>query len=320
MDFIHRDIIEATRYFLKLVELGSYRGVKRYFLVEVNTIKYKIESLEEFLGIRLIKNVQNRITPTEEGGKFYNSCNRTVKDLENILQTVKKRGFKERKSLNILGVPLFMKIFMNRILPEIQKANKKSINFTLNTYQADNLNGHQYQFDSYSVIQIFTKHLEYIDLDDWIVCASIDAIKIPAYLYGNDTTIKSIHDDPQKIIDAPFVFSSHNLTQRITEFKYKSKTYKFNLDNIKYIVDDEIQKANLIINENVIGFMPISYHDTILKDFKNITKIEHVEIEFPIYPYFILVYKHSDFRDELIRIIRSEIQKIQALYLHLATK
>ena len=34
MSAIHKDIIEATRYFLKLVELGSYSSVKKYYNVE----------------------------------------------------------------------------------------------------------------------------------------------------------------------------------------------------------------------------------------------------------------------------------------------
>ncbi|ABO47569.1 LysR family transcriptional regulator [Francisella tularensis subsp. tularensis] len=42
MSAIHKDIIEATRYFLKLVELGSYSSVKKYYNVELNTIKNKI--------------------------------------------------------------------------------------------------------------------------------------------------------------------------------------------------------------------------------------------------------------------------------------
>ncbi|ALB02141.1 LysR family transcriptional regulator [Francisella persica ATCC VR-331] len=36
MNAIHKDIIEATRYFLKLVELGSYSSVKNYY----NRVKY----------------------------------------------------------------------------------------------------------------------------------------------------------------------------------------------------------------------------------------------------------------------------------------
>lgn len=46
------------------------------------------------------------------------------------------------------------------------------------------------QFNSYNVIQIFNKHLEHIDLDDWIVCSSVDAVKLLAYVYGNRKFVK----------------------------------------------------------------------------------------------------------------------------------
>lgn len=56
---ISKDIIEGTRYFVRLVEQGSYSAVKNYYLVELNTIKAKIEILEKYLNIKLIQNIQN---------------------------------------------------------------------------------------------------------------------------------------------------------------------------------------------------------------------------------------------------------------------
>ncbi|WP_150467238.1 LysR family transcriptional regulator [Francisella sp. SYW-9] len=314
MSIISKDIIEATRYFLKLVELGSYSSVKKYYGVELNTIKNKIEVLESFLDIKLIRNVQNRISPTADGMKYYHSCNKTFKDLEDTIQNVKQSGFRERKSIKILGTPLFLKIVIDFVLPQIQEINDESFNFALDSYQIDNLNGSQYQFDSYSVIQIFTKHLEHLDLDDWIVCSSVDAIKLPAYIYGNKNLIKDMHNNPQRIIESPVVFNKYDFSLGVTEFKHGAETYKFNLDNVKYTVDNEIQKANIIKSENVIGFMPKFYHNTVLRDYDNIAKVEGVEIEFPLEPHLVLVYKHSKYKDELINIVRSGIDKIKEKY------
>ena len=120
-----------------------------------------------------------------------------------IIQNVKQSGFRERKSIKILGAPLFLKIVIDFVLPQIQEMSDESFNFALDSYHIGNLNGSQYQFDSYSVIQIFTKHLEYLDLDDWIVCSSVDSIKLPACIYGNRNLIKEMHNNPQRIIDAP---------------------------------------------------------------------------------------------------------------------
>nr|WP_236939875.1 LysR family transcriptional regulator [Francisella uliginis] len=316
MGVLSKDIIEATRYFLKLVELGSYSSVKKYYGVELNTIKNKIENLERFLDIKLIMNIQNRISPTTDGMKYYHSCNKTFKDLEDTIQNVKQSGFRERKSIKILGAPLFLKIVIDLVLPQIQEINEESFNFALDSYQIDNLNGSQYQFDSYSVIQIFNKHLEFLDLDDWIVCSSVEAIKLPAHIYGNKELIKDMHNNPQKIMEAPIVFNRYDFSLGVTEFKHGSETYKFNLDNVKYTVDNEIQKANLLKSKNVIGFMPKFYHDAVLRDYEHMAKIEGVEVEFPLEPHLVLVYKHSKYKDELINIVRAGIDKIRRKYIY----
>jgi hypothetical protein len=67
---ISKDIIEGTRYFIKLVELGSYSAVKNLYAVELNTIKAKLELVEKYLDIKLIQNIQNKISPTANGVKY----------------------------------------------------------------------------------------------------------------------------------------------------------------------------------------------------------------------------------------------------------
>ena len=81
-----------------------------------------------------------------------------------------------------------------------------------------------------------------------------------------------------------------------------------------FTVDNEIQKANLLKSENTIGFMPKFYYDAVLKDYDNVIKVEGFEIEFPLEPHLIFVYKHSKYKDELLKIVRSGIKKIQLQY------
>ena len=81
-----------------------------------------------------------------------------------------------------------------------------------------------------------------------------------------------------------------------------------------FTVDNEIQKVNLLKSENTIGFMPKFYYDAVLKGYGNIIKVEGFEIEFPLESYLILVYKHSKYKDELLKIVRSVIKKIQLQY------
>ncbi|MDE5018869.1 LysR family transcriptional regulator, partial [Francisella tularensis subsp. holarctica] len=78
----------------------------------------------------------------------------------------KQSGFRQHQSIKILGTPLFIKIRIDLALPQIQQINNDAVNFALDSYQIDNLNGSQFQFDSYNVIQILNKHLEYLDRDE----------------------------------------------------------------------------------------------------------------------------------------------------------
>ncbi|AIT09669.1 LysR family transcriptional regulator [Candidatus Francisella endociliophora] len=314
MNVINKDIIEATRYFLKIVELGSYSSVKKFYNVELNTIKNKVEALETYLDIKLLRNIQNRISPTSDGMKYFHSCNKIFKDMENTITNVKRSGFRQRQSIKVLGSPLFIKVIIDLALPQIQQINEDSFNFALDSYQIDNLNGSQYQFDSYSVIQIFNKHLEFLDLDDWIVCSSVDAVKIPAYLYAHKDIAENLHNNPEEILNTSLVFNRYDFTLGITEFKNKNKIYKFNLDNVKYTVDNEIQKANLLKSEKVVSFMPQFYYDAVLKESDVVEKIEGVEIDYPLEPHLILVYKHSKYKNELLNIVRTGLKKIQQQY------
>ncbi|MDE4990568.1 LysR family transcriptional regulator, partial [Francisella tularensis subsp. holarctica] len=77
---------------------------------------------------------------------------------------------------------LIIKIIFDLDLPQIPQINNYAFNFAIDSYQIDNLNGIQFQFDYYNVIQIFNKHIEYIDIDDLIVCSSVDSVKLPSYV------------------------------------------------------------------------------------------------------------------------------------------
>ena len=67
--------------------------MKKYYNVELNTIKNKIEILEKYLDLKLIRNVQNRISPTSGGMKYFYSCNKIFNDLENTINNSKAEWF-----------------------------------------------------------------------------------------------------------------------------------------------------------------------------------------------------------------------------------
>ncbi|APD41869.1 hypothetical protein [Francisella orientalis] len=71
---IDKNVIEGTRYFISLVELGSYTAVKNYYSVEISTVRNKLELLESYLGVKLTRPSRNKIDITDCGKKYYLSC------------------------------------------------------------------------------------------------------------------------------------------------------------------------------------------------------------------------------------------------------
>ena len=128
----NKEVIEGTRYFIKIVELGSYSAVKNNCGVELNTIKAKIEVLEKYLDIKLIQNIQNKISPTANGFKYYHSCNEVVKDLEMTISGIKHNGFNERATLRILGSPIFIQSVIDLVIPKLEESKLTNNSYTLN--------------------------------------------------------------------------------------------------------------------------------------------------------------------------------------------
>ncbi|QIV96753.1 DNA-binding transcriptional LysR family regulator [Allofrancisella inopinata] len=313
-----KDIIEATRYFIKVVELGSYSSVKKFYNVELNTIKSKIDILENYLGVKLIQNIHNRITPTKNGVKYFHSCSKIYKDLESTIDSVKNNGFKERRAIRILGSPLSIKVTIDRVIPKLNQDSTSNLRFTLDNYALNHLDGKEYQFETYDVILINTKHLEHIDLNDWIICKSVNTAKLPALIYGDKNFIKDLHNEPQKVLETDLVFNRYDWDHNIFNFIHKedaednhqNKTYRFNPNKIKYLVSNEVQKSNIIKKENVIGFMPKFYYDSLMKDSEYIDFIRGFEVDFHIESFLVLVYKYSKHKDKLVEAFRTELLEL----------
>ena len=305
---ISKDIIEGTRYFIKLVELGSYSGVKNFYAVELNTIKTKLEIVEKFLEIRLIQNIQNKITPTANGIKYYHSCNQIYKDLEKTISGIKHNGFKEKQSLKFLGSPLFIQSVIDSIIPGLEEAGVTDCNYMLSDYLLDNMSGLEYQLDKYDVIFIYTKNLDYISADDWIVCSTLDSANIQAPLYASNDFIEKydLNNNISKIQELPIIFNNYDFTYRVqsSNYIYNGETYKLPFENVKYVVDNQLHKAKLIQKGLGIGFMPIVHANSIELESKNISAINGIQASLYIEPQLVLINKDSKYLKELISVIR----------------
>jgi DNA-binding transcriptional LysR family regulator len=303
---ISKDIIEGTRYFIKLVELGSYSGVKNFYAVELNTIKTKLETVEKYLDIKLIQNIQNKISPTANGIKYYHSCNQIYKDLEKTISGIKHNGFKEKPSLKFLGSPLFIQSAIDAIIPELEKFGVKDCNYVLSDYLLDNMSGLEYQLDKYDVILIYTKNLDYISADDWIVCSTLDSASIEAPLYASNEFIEKhdLNNNLYKIQELPIIFNNYDFTYRVLNYIHNGETYKLPFENVKYIVDNQLHKAKLIQKGLGIGFMPVVHAKSLSLEDNNISAIENIQASYHIEPQLVLINKDSKYLKELVNVIR----------------
>jgi len=65
------DTLESMRMFIRVIELGSFSAAARERNVGQPTMSKVIAALEESLGVRLLERSTTRLTPTEEGRRFY---------------------------------------------------------------------------------------------------------------------------------------------------------------------------------------------------------------------------------------------------------
>ncbi|MFV9930884.1 MAG: hypothetical protein AB8V03_02610 [Francisella endosymbiont of Hyalomma asiaticum] len=60
-EVVDKNVIEETRYFISLVELGYNTSAKNLYSVEINTVRNKLELLEKYLGVKLLQPNSNKI-------------------------------------------------------------------------------------------------------------------------------------------------------------------------------------------------------------------------------------------------------------------
>lgn len=68
--------------FAKVVEGSSFAGAARHFRVSPAVVSKHVQAIEKRLGVQLLNRTTRRVTPTEAGQRYYQSCVRILADLE----------------------------------------------------------------------------------------------------------------------------------------------------------------------------------------------------------------------------------------------
>ena len=80
--------IKIMRNYLEVIEQNSFTGASRKLRVGQATISHQIQTLEESLGVTLIKRSSREFTVTEEGYLFRDFCVRMLDEFENLKENI----------------------------------------------------------------------------------------------------------------------------------------------------------------------------------------------------------------------------------------
>jgi len=67
-------LLENIQVFARVVELGNLSAAGRQLRLSAAVVSYRMQTLEDHLGVRLLNRTTRRVRPTEEGLAFYRAC------------------------------------------------------------------------------------------------------------------------------------------------------------------------------------------------------------------------------------------------------
>ncbi|AEI35519.1 MULTISPECIES: LysR family transcriptional regulator domain-containing protein [Francisella] len=301
-EVVDKNIIEGTRYFISLVELGSYAAVKSYYSVEVNTIRNKLELLESYLGVKLIQSGSNKVEITKYGKKYYASCHKLYIDLENSILSSKYKGVDKLKYIRIFGT----RTFVNYISPAIHEVDPKNeYTFTFDSYLLSQANSYIYQLNNYDIAFIAFKDLDKIDQDHWMVCATIDSVNLPSKIYVNQELLDKydLKSNPLNVFELPFIMrrDQPSFSLNIT---VDGKSVNQQIKNIKYLVEDDGHKVSLIDKGLGAGVLLDNYAKI---SNSSIISIDSITTETFYDMQAVIVSKHLRNRTRIIEFLRKQM-------------
>ncbi|QEO57704.1 LysR family transcriptional regulator [Francisella marina] len=301
-EVVDKNIIEGTRYFISLVELGSYAAVKSYYSVEVNTIRNKLELLESYLGVKLIQSGSNKVEITKYGKKYYASCHKLYIDLENSILSSKYKGVDKLKYIRIFGT----RTFVNYISPAIHEVDPKNeYTFTFDSYLLSQANSYIYQLNNYDIAFIAFKDLDKIDQDHWMVCATIDSVNLPSKIYVNQELLDKydLKSNPLNVFELPFIMrrDQPSFSLNIT---VEGKSINQQIKNIKYLVEDDGHKVSLIDKGLGAGVLLDNYAKI---SNSSIISIDSITTETFYDMQAVIVSKHLRNRTKIIEFLRKQM-------------
>jgi DNA-binding transcriptional LysR family regulator len=127
------DKLEAMNAFVKVVALGSYAEAGRALGITRSAVSKAVMELEELLGARLLDRTTRRVSATEAGLAYYESCVDIIARVEETEMQVSRLHDEPRGVLRINGPMSFGALYLGPAITEFMAAYPDlKIELTLN--------------------------------------------------------------------------------------------------------------------------------------------------------------------------------------------
>ena len=115
------DKLTATKYFIRVVDTGSFSKTAKELGVPVSTISRRVKDLEHHLGIDLLKRSTRYLSLTELGQTYYNQVKQAVRDFEMADLILKETSTEPSGKLKISALPSYADQHLYPILEKFRR-------------------------------------------------------------------------------------------------------------------------------------------------------------------------------------------------------
>ena len=95
------DHVDCMRMFVRVVELGSFARASEDFDVSRSVATQALARLENRVGVRLLHRTTRKLSPTEEGRAYYESCVRILDDMSEAEESLSGARLRPRGRLRV---------------------------------------------------------------------------------------------------------------------------------------------------------------------------------------------------------------------------
>lgn len=116
-------LLENIRVFVRVVEQGSLSAAGRQMRLSAAVVSHRIQSLESYLGVRLLNRTTRQVQPTEQGLAFYNACLDVIGALEYAESVAAETGGAAQGSLRVTAPLGLGRRVLAQLIPEFSEAH-----------------------------------------------------------------------------------------------------------------------------------------------------------------------------------------------------